>query len=459
MTESELLIKIRTALESGGLDAANSKLKELTGTTNTASVSTGKHHAELDKAAKAIQGIKAATEGNVGALVRLINETGTATSIFAKAIPVVAAFWAGWHGGTKVQTFLWDQLVGKVKDVGEVAVKTKDEFKSLNDVKLSGITAEVEGIARRLERAVRALNEIEARTKAESSAESEKQIAAIEADQTRSDPEKQRLIAEIKNRAAKQEFDAVDEASNKREGSLRQAKEETDLRIKAAREEIAAAERNKKIAEERYAASPLSNARMKALREARFAAGAAQETFGAALPGLEDKSADLQSQIEKEESVQRIAKTNLVTADFRRTSTLSAATAAEQSIAQKQAKEQADAAAKAETAARKAEEESANMAIGSQEEELDLARGVLPSLESKLMRNRAAASAAGAAATPRKGVLGGGVSAAQKKAASDASTAAKQSERDLQEMVSYIQAMANAISDAKQQIKNSSRGG
>lgn len=364
-TESELLIKIRTALEAGGLDAAKNKLNELTGVTAKGAAVTAastaesaKNTAEMIKAGKTLNVVKAASEGNIGAVIKLTAETNALTGSLAKAIPVVGSFWAGWEAGKKIGDWLWTRIVDGVKNVGEKAIKTKEELKKLDEVKLSALKAEIESIVNRLERTLKALNDIEDMTKAELAAEAEKNIAAIEADPSKTDPQKQREIAEIRAKVAKEEFDATDEASNRREGSLREAKEETDLRIKTAKAEIAAAEEKERIAASRSAALPSSNEAMQALKEARNASVSARETFGAALPGLEQKSAELQNSIDKEESIQKIAKINLSTSEYRKKGTLFTAFAAEQAIAEKQAAAQAEADRKARMEADKAELES-----------------------------------------------------------------------------------------------------
>ena len=142
--ESELLIKIRTALESGGLDQAKNKLKELTEATKDVAGATGKHDAEAAKAAHTLHLFRAAANGNVEALTRLIAGTDGASASLTKAIPVLASFWAGWEGGKKIGDVIWskvfnlqdfDRITGSIRDqIGNTiaALKEMDKVKMSN---------------------------------------------------------------------------------------------------------------------------------------------------------------------------------------------------------------------------------------------------------------------------------------------------------------------------------------
>lgn len=368
---AELLIKIKTALEAGGLDAAKQKLNELTGATVKGSAATAestvaasKHHAEMNKAAHTLNTVQAAAEGNVGALIKLTGETNSVSGSLAKAIPVVGAFWAGWEGGKKIGDWLWKVFVSGVKDVGESAIKTKDQFKELNAVKLEKLLEQLDKIEQSLQRSLADLNSVESRTKAEAAAVTGKKIAEVEASD-KTDEQKKKEIAEITVSAKKAEIDTTQEMSKKREDSARQAKEKTDAEIKKIRDDLLAAEEEQKVAQERAKNATNPYAKERYLKEARNKAVAAQDIYGKKMPDLEDKSAALARQIADEESIQKRAGLEAETADYQKTAKIKAAEKTEKELARKRADEK-----------RQAEIEQLNIKL-SEEKDPEKARALL----------------------------------------------------------------------------------
>ncbi|OGV69037.1 MAG: hypothetical protein A2283_22940 [Lentisphaerae bacterium RIFOXYA12_FULL_48_11] len=152
MSDKELQIKIKTALESGGIDTATRKLKDLVDTTKGAAGAAANHNGESVKAAHALRLVQAASVGNIEALTRLIAGTEGATASLAKAIPVLSAFWAGFQGGKKIGDALWskifdlenfDTVTGSIRDQTNATIQA---LKDLNKVKMSELLSELNQI-------------------------------------------------------------------------------------------------------------------------------------------------------------------------------------------------------------------------------------------------------------------------------------------------------------------------
>jgi hypothetical protein len=158
--DSELLIKIKTILESQGIDAAKAKLGELITTTNASSLSEANANKERDKTtdkaektAKAILAMNTAMAGGMGpfrAAIAVANQLGGSFAMLAfKASAVGAAMTIGWKMGTALRD--WVTGAKEAEDEMEKIKKASDELRvrvsKLNDIRLDTLKAEAKAIA------------------------------------------------------------------------------------------------------------------------------------------------------------------------------------------------------------------------------------------------------------------------------------------------------------------------
>lgn len=165
--DSELLIKIRTILESQGIDAAKAKLTELTQTTNTAGLSEATVNKERDKSsdkaektAKAIMAMNNAMSGGMGpfrAAISVANQLGGSFAILAfKASAIGAAITIGWNIGTKLREWVTGakDVEAEMEKLKKVSDELRDRVSKLSDIRLSNLKIEAEGIAKGFSTAV-----------------------------------------------------------------------------------------------------------------------------------------------------------------------------------------------------------------------------------------------------------------------------------------------------------------
>jgi hypothetical protein len=159
-TDSELLIKIKTILESQGIDAAKAKLGELITTTNASSLSEAnankerdKTTAQAEKTAKAVMAMNTAMAGGLGpfrAAIAVANQLGGSFAMLAfKASAIGAAMTIGF----KIGNFLGEWVTGAKEAEAEMDKITKAAndlrvyVTKLNDIKLDKLKAEAKSIA------------------------------------------------------------------------------------------------------------------------------------------------------------------------------------------------------------------------------------------------------------------------------------------------------------------------
>jgi hypothetical protein len=155
-TASELLITIKTLLDSKGLDAAKTELDKVIAATrnseqaqNSASSSTDKAAQEMQKATRAAFALRMAANGSAqgfqGLTTAAMNLGNNLGILVGKITLVGAAFTAGWKIGTMITDLVAPLM--KVKErtdaVGQAALDTAINLGKLNDVKFTKIIQEL----------------------------------------------------------------------------------------------------------------------------------------------------------------------------------------------------------------------------------------------------------------------------------------------------------------------------
>jgi hypothetical protein len=151
-TASELLITIKTLLDSKGLDAAKTELDKVIAATrdsgaaqDTAATSTDKAAQEMQKATRAAFALRMAANGSAQgfqglttAAMSLGNNLGM---LVGKITLVGAAFTAGWKVGKAINDLLAPLMIVKERTdaVGQAALDTAIKLGKLNDVKFNKI--------------------------------------------------------------------------------------------------------------------------------------------------------------------------------------------------------------------------------------------------------------------------------------------------------------------------------
>lgn len=160
-TDSELLIKIKTILESEGLDAAKAKLNELTKANNASSLSEAAVNRERDnssikaeKTARSVMALNGALEGGMGpfkAAINVANQLGGALSRLTFKITAIGSAFAV---GFKIGSGLGDRISGakaaeeELKRIQTESDKLRQRISDLNNIKLTAIRKEAEALAK-----------------------------------------------------------------------------------------------------------------------------------------------------------------------------------------------------------------------------------------------------------------------------------------------------------------------
>ena len=342
--DSELIIKIKTILESQGIEAAKKELDGLIDATNEHEVAAAgsaqgvsASRVEMDKATKAAFALRMAAAGStegLRGLARTAFELGnTFGTVMAKATLFFAAFSAGWKIGDVIRRNLIDPLM-EIR-TNNFMGQMKTDFDNLNKVKLDALKSEVESIKNSLSNGLAKLDEFASRSEVLRAAVSDRLSAeaaampegserdrAVNADTLRSEQEKY-----ILNR---QNIIAKADVLKKSRGAIEQGL------LEPARNELDSAEKQWNDTENR---SPEAKA------VARKNYGAAKERFNTAKEGLQPvidekiskMSQDLESQFKANEE-------RMAAARIRYKSTLDSIaerekTAADQQLREKEAAE------------------------------------------------------------------------------------------------------------------------
>ena len=190
--DSELLIKIKTILESQGIDAAKAKLGELINTTNAAGLSEATANKERDKSAdksektaKAILAMNNAMAGGMGpfrAAITVANQLGGSFATMAfKAAAVGAAMTIGWKVGTALREWVTGakEVEGEMDRIKKASDDLRDRVLKLNDIRLDALKKEAQDITDGFSNAINKAERLKRLTDLREDAELASNLAAV----------------------------------------------------------------------------------------------------------------------------------------------------------------------------------------------------------------------------------------------------------------------------------------
>lgn len=204
MTESELLIKIKTALEAGGLDAAKQKVNELVsahqqaaGSGAAAGLAQGKLNSTLQNAAR-IAGVARTSFSNLNSVGNGLHTTSMALAgSFSKLVPWLSALSIAWNVAMAIKA-----LVGHLSDTSKEADKAgksaddlKGKLEELEQAKLTHLYETIDGVISRFDDASAAADRLFSQMERLEDAKLAETIARIKASDL-PEGEKQRQIAD-----------------------------------------------------------------------------------------------------------------------------------------------------------------------------------------------------------------------------------------------------------------------
>ena len=340
--DSELLIKIKTILESQGIDDAKKELDNLIIVTknhdSAASDSAegiSKSRIEMEKASKAAFALRMAASGStegLRGLARTAFEFGnTFGAIAAKATIVFAAFSAGWKIGDVIRRNLIDPLM-EIRTNNFLA-QMKTDFDELNRIKLDNLKKEVEGIKTSLSNGLTKLDEFASRSELLRAAISER--LAVEAAATPEGFERDRAVNEDALRANQEKYIQTRQNIIEKDDLLQKSRRtlEKDL-LEPARNEMDEAEKQ-------YNATANGSTESKVFARKNYAA--AKERFNTvkeSLPVIEDKNSKMSQDLEAEFTANE---EKMIAARTRYKSTLDSIAEREKTAADEQVKKKAEA--------------------------------------------------------------------------------------------------------------------
>jgi hypothetical protein len=203
-TESDILLRIRTALEAGGLDAAKAKLGQLTqevqnnaaGTANNAKAQAG-----MTRSLNAVQAstgaAAAALQGNLGpAAAQFSNIVEQLNPQLMGLAAGLAGFGVGWNIGKQI-----DQLLGVSQSFGRAfggdavaAMQTYHrQMQSVAATRLTALKGELEKLTKATDDLVAAGERAAGRAKAERGAKLEADVAAVKASGAPEDVQREQI--------------------------------------------------------------------------------------------------------------------------------------------------------------------------------------------------------------------------------------------------------------------------
>ncbi len=192
MTDTELLIKIKTALESGGLDAAKKALKEVTDQTKESTAENAKatiESARVDKIsaqlAATLQKIPAALRGSPEAIRSLIGDIGKLSASLAPLAAAGAAALGGWKVGTLIDemTGLSDKisrmLVPAVENIEGPARRAREQLAKLDEIKFTSLEKQLADVQQKFDSLTKDIDDFARRQGAEASSRSRLTAAGV----------------------------------------------------------------------------------------------------------------------------------------------------------------------------------------------------------------------------------------------------------------------------------------
>jgi hypothetical protein len=219
----DILIRILTAYQKGGVEEAKRSLKELSAEAKTTqratedlSASTKKSSNEHANATRALAGLNAASaagRGSIMGLAQVMNLLGeSAAAVAAKVTLVAGAFTAGWSLGTQIDKWLKlsqtiADTVAPLEKVASIQDRIKGQLAAINAASIAKVTNEFDALSATLAETLSQMDQINRVKNQLAGAETEAQLAEIEA-ATPPGPERDRAILEARR---KREQASIDE--------------------------------------------------------------------------------------------------------------------------------------------------------------------------------------------------------------------------------------------------------
>lgn len=254
MTEGELLIRIKTALESGGLDAAKSKLGELITQTRESAAAGAKQQQQLDgvnsKFMQASQSVKVLSDLTKGSADSMFAAASGAQALFASMGNFAVV--GGVVGAITAIVGIVMQFSKAAKDAEVATLDYRAQIKELNAIKLDEARKEIDALAKLTERAANASRDLHNANRDLQDAYLEKQIAEIEQTMP-AGRERDDAIA-----AARRQAEIDKQAADKAELQRTMARDEQTRQDLRARRQTLIDE--DKVAQERAASIPKGDA-------------------------------------------------------------------------------------------------------------------------------------------------------------------------------------------------------
>lgn len=198
MNETELLIKIKTALEAGGAEAAKRELDSLIGKTNQATGATANQTKGVHDAVRSQQVLEGALRGNWRALGQLSERATGLGGALTKTIPVVGAFMAGWQAGWKIGEWIASWAV-KIDQFAAALNRAEVAAAQLNSQKMDALRKELDSVSAAAEKAATEIDKATSQENRLARAKADVGIAKIEATMPEG-PEREKAIANVRFR-------------------------------------------------------------------------------------------------------------------------------------------------------------------------------------------------------------------------------------------------------------------
>jgi hypothetical protein len=239
----DLLIQIRTALESGGIDAAKAKINELSQATQNASASGTELNATSGESARKMFGTAAAIQGATHALdghgvsMRGITHlahglAGALGEVGLKLGMVAASFGIGWKIGSLIQQHLIDPLITsdqKAAAVDEALAKIKNTASALANQKMLGILDGLKDIEKAASKAAQEIDKI--RKFSEEKADIQTAIKRAQIEAMPAGPAREKALADLERTSASAKLDTEEDAIRKKIALAQQSSADLDKKV------------------------------------------------------------------------------------------------------------------------------------------------------------------------------------------------------------------------------------
>lgn len=185
------------------------------------------------------EGFMRTMKGDMAGIAEVANGLRGVWSALGAGVAVMGAGIAGWKIGLQAQAYLWDKIVGSVKDLGGPLATTREEFEKIAKVKLDALRQQVEDITQSLGDALSLISKAEARAEKRRGAAMEEEIALVP-----EGPGKDLAIAGIRKKYGQEAIEADRSAATSKLSAIGEKRAEMVNKIADMRIEIEDAEKN-----------------------------------------------------------------------------------------------------------------------------------------------------------------------------------------------------------------------